>query len=466
MAKTHSAIQTITTVGGEASITFNNIPQNYTDLKLVVSVRDTNTPGNTDDGLFIQFNNVTSGYSNKVLYGNGSSALSGSNSYGLTSKSYVGAICTGSATSNTFGNAEIYIPNYTSSNYKSISSDAVLESNGTQVITALNTSLWSNPAAITIINISTNGYTFAANSTFTLYGIGSGAKATGGTVVGAGNYIYHTFTSTGTFVPTESIKNAEVLMVAGGAGGGGQAGGGGGAGGVLYASGQYLIAGTSYPITIGAGGTQGNPGTSGGNTYFGSLYATGGGGGGKSANNQDGVNGGSGGGGAGGYQTSYRQGYGGTGIAGQGNNGGDGRPPNGSGSGASGSGGGGGGAGGVGDTGSNTGNGGVGTAVYSAWGYATQTGANLGGTFYYAGGGGGGSGYQSSNILGLGGFGGGGIGGTAGSSVGGNGGSGVGGNGTANTGGGGGGGGGAQGGGGNSGGSGGSGLVIIRYQVN
>jgi len=157
--------------GGASAITFLSIPQTYTDLKIVVSARDTNTPGNTDDGLFIQFNGVTSGYSNKVLYGNGSSASSGSNSYGITSKSYVGAICTGSATANTFGNTEIYIPNYTSSNYKSVSSDSVLESNGTQVIDALNASLWSNTAAITSISLSTNGYTFAQYTTAYLYGI-------------------------------------------------------------------------------------------------------------------------------------------------------------------------------------------------------------------------------------------------------------------------------------------------------
>ena len=76
------------------------------------------------------------------------------------------------ATSSTFGNTEIYIPNYTSSNYKSLYSDSVTENNGTQILLGLNHSLWANTAAITSITIATaTGGNYVQNSSFYLYGI-------------------------------------------------------------------------------------------------------------------------------------------------------------------------------------------------------------------------------------------------------------------------------------------------------
>jgi hypothetical protein len=56
--------------------------------------------------------------------------------------------CLATATANTFGNTEFYIPNYTSSNYKSFSVDGVTENNATAAF-ALYAGLWSNTAAIT-----------------------------------------------------------------------------------------------------------------------------------------------------------------------------------------------------------------------------------------------------------------------------------------------------------------------------
>jgi hypothetical protein len=43
-----------------------------------------------------------------------------------------------SATAGTFSNSEIYIPNYTSSNQKSFSSDSVTENNATSAIAILS----------------------------------------------------------------------------------------------------------------------------------------------------------------------------------------------------------------------------------------------------------------------------------------------------------------------------------------
>ena len=118
----------------------------------------------------------------------------------------------------------------------------------------------------------------------------------------------------------------EYLIVAGGGGGGGwSTAGGGGAGGLLQSVTKFS-AGT-YTVTVGAGGTRGDNGSSrkgsnGGNSQFGaSLIAYGGGGGGANTGDFNGLNGGSGGGG---FQGSGATGIGGSGVADQGNNGGNG----------------------------------------------------------------------------------------------------------------------------------------------
>jgi hypothetical protein len=206
---------------------------------------------------------------------------------------------------------------------------------------------------------------------------------------------------------TSASFGIDYLVVAGGGAGGSNVdysngGGGGGAGGMLQATGYTVDPGTTYTITIGAGGVSNlnSGGTSGGgtNSSFATITATGGGGGGNRA-------GGAGGsGGSGGGRAPNSSSAGGTGIAGQGNNGGAG-----SGGGYGGGGGGAGqagNAGGIGSPGSNGGNG----LQSSITGTAT----------YYAGGGGG-AGKTSAGGLGGGGAGGTGA-GTGGTNTGGGGG--------------------------------------------
>jgi hypothetical protein len=128
---------------------------------------------------------------------------------------------------------------------------------------------------------------------------------------------------TTTWTAPTGVNQVEVLVVAGGGGGGSRFGGGGGGGGVIYDSAYPVTPGTSYTITVGAGGAPGpsnsTRGSNGGNSIFATLTASGGGGG--AAESQTANNGGSGGGGsyASGAQTA------GTGLAGQGFAGGAGR---------------------------------------------------------------------------------------------------------------------------------------------
>jgi len=431
MAKTYTLIQAQTLTSTAASVTFSNIPQNYTDLVVMVSSRVSNAA--VYGSVVFQPNGLTA--TSRRLYGDGSSstANTGVNAEGVG----------GSATANTFSNITYNLLNYTSSNYKIASVDWTGENNGAESYLGISGHLISTSSPITSFVITANTLNFIAGSTFYLYGVG-GTRATGGTITSDFNYTYHTFTSTSTFTALEKIKNAEILLVAGGGSGGSDASGGGGAGGVVYSSGQTFNAGTSYSAIIGAGGagnsTKLSAGNSGTNTLFSSVTAA--------------VGGGAGGGGAGGSGSSGGSGGGSrvsnnAGTSGQGNQGGSGNNASNY---PAGGGGGAGGAGVAGNFGGNSqgGNGGVGTNAYHYWHLATGTGVVSNGTYYIAGGGGGG---VSSGTGGAGGLGGG-TGGVISPNFSGNA--------TANTGSGSGGAGDASG----TTGSGGSGLVIVRYPSN
>jgi len=448
-----------------ASITFSNIPQSgYTDLKIVYSARNTSNAS----VVYFTCNGSAANRSMMLLYGSGSAtgSFSGSDSdarIGLTSQS--------DYTSNTFSNGEVYIPNYTSSNYKSISADAVQENNGSTAYAYLLADLWSNTAAITSFTLTPINNSFAQYSTFSLYGLAAvgttpvlGPKASGGNIVTTdGTYWYHGFLTSGYFTPIAGLT-CDYLVVAGGGGGGGGLAGGGGAGGFRTATSQSFTT-QNYSITVGAGG----PGTSvlqsfgfsGTNSViagsgFTTYSATGGGGGASISTN--GLAGGSGGGGGGSQDRGNPQ-TGGAGNAGsyspvEGYAGGQGIYAVGTSQHFSG---GGGGAGAVGGNAANGtgGNGGIGSYSAISGGATTGVGVLSGGNYYLAAGGGGAGRAAYSGTGGTGGTGGGGNGaGTnladATSA-------------TANTGSGG--GGGDWDGYGVSGAAGGSGLVIIRYAV-
>lgn len=436
--------------GGAATITFSSIPQTYTDLVVKFSLRcDT---GNVE--MYTTFNSdSTNKYTYKIIRANpaagGVSADSGSST--TYSKFYINW---SSTTANTFGNGEMYIPNYTSSNNKLFSSEMISENNSNDAWSQIQSAIYASTNAITSITFTANTGNFVQHSTAYLYGVSSasvGTKATGGNIISQDeDYYYHIFTSSGTFTPTQSLT-ADYLVVAGGAGGasgssGGGNGGGGGAGGLRCTVGAtggggslespLSLTTTGYTVTVGGGGSggsissfDGSRGANGSDSVFSTITSTGGGGGGSFQRN--GYSGGSGGGAgqspgnAGGAGTT-NQGYaggtttGGSGIGGSG----------------------GGGAGAVGGNCTNTGGGRGGIGIATTMGIQ-------GALTYYAGGGGG-STHGSGNGSAVGGLGGGGTGrnsnGTAPT------------NGTTNSG-----GGGGAGGEGSSSANGGSGIVIVRY---
>ena len=157
--------------GGAASVTFSSIPQTFTDLVMKISSRqDANTNAVM---LSFTFNGNATNYSRKNLYidGTGIGNLTGS-SETLSRFAFSNS---STFTANTFTNAELYIPNYTSSNAKSVSADGTAENNATLGYISMSANLWNpaSQAAITSIavSISSGGSSFVQYSTFTLYGI-------------------------------------------------------------------------------------------------------------------------------------------------------------------------------------------------------------------------------------------------------------------------------------------------------
>ena len=154
--------------GGAANITFSAIPNTYTDLIIKYSLRSNVSGVNESGG--IRFNSDSgANYTYKRLYGTGSAV--GSDSPG-SNFSWGGYVAGDTSTASTFGNGEMYIPNYAGSTNKSNSADGVGENNATSAFMSLHANLWSNTSAITsIVLLPINGTSWNQYSTAYLYGV-------------------------------------------------------------------------------------------------------------------------------------------------------------------------------------------------------------------------------------------------------------------------------------------------------
>jgi hypothetical protein len=172
MAYTYSKISSVTVgSGGSSSIDFIAIPQNYTDLVLVSSLRnDQNRSPEQYIYHTIKFNNSSSNYSWRSLYAEDPTVRSQSDSGGIYFYSP-----TASAVANIFSNNAAYFPNYAGNTYKSASmeSGSVNNASGNSLwLLDLSVGLWSQTAAINQITIVAFGTTkFVQYSTATLYGV-------------------------------------------------------------------------------------------------------------------------------------------------------------------------------------------------------------------------------------------------------------------------------------------------------
>jgi hypothetical protein len=172
-------ISTITVgSGGASNIEFTSIPQTYTDLQILLSCR-TAQAAITDDIYMILSGDVTTSYSGRILAGDGTSGSSFS--YSASGGAFSGPVAGASATSNTFGNSLITIPNYAGSTNKSISYDAVTETNGTLGRQQIAANLFAKTTAVTSVKfITAASANFVQHSSISIYGI---TKGSGGATV-------------------------------------------------------------------------------------------------------------------------------------------------------------------------------------------------------------------------------------------------------------------------------------------
>ena len=147
-----------------ASVTFSNIPQTYKTLKILMSARGDGAATTNTGG--INFNTSSAG-SVRLLYGTGSAAASTT----AAALQWIANPVGSTATTNTFSNGEIVIPNYSGNTAKPISVDNVNENNGTEATLHFVAGLRTDTSPITSITFTLSAPNFVFGSTFTLYGL-------------------------------------------------------------------------------------------------------------------------------------------------------------------------------------------------------------------------------------------------------------------------------------------------------
>lgn len=145
--------------GGASTIGFSSIPSTYTDLCVKYSGRNINNAYTFSIAL-----NGTTVTASRRFFGTGSGG-GNSDTYNGMYTDYSSAIA------NAFGNAEIYIPNYTTSSYKSLSVDAVSEDNYSSAYMNIAGLLLATTSVVSSITLIPESGNFAQYSSATLYGI-------------------------------------------------------------------------------------------------------------------------------------------------------------------------------------------------------------------------------------------------------------------------------------------------------
>lgn len=152
--------------GGAASIEFTSIPQDGTDLVVVLSGRTSRS--GTDDTAKITFNNDNgNNYSFVYLQGDGGAASSFSN----TLNRFIPSINGNTSTANTFSNLTLYVSNYTSTTNKSVAIDFVWENNSSYAVANITAGSYSTTSAISTVTLTGDFNSFVEYSTASLYKI-------------------------------------------------------------------------------------------------------------------------------------------------------------------------------------------------------------------------------------------------------------------------------------------------------
>ena len=153
-----------------ASVTFSSIPSTYKDLAVRISSRTDSAV--VQDPLQMQINGSSAtNYSYTNLNGTGATAVVSSGSTTAATQSRISYTDAATATTNTFGSAEIYIPNYAATVTKCFNGFGVQENNNSTAYMSATALLWNQTAAITALTFLSGSANFITGSSFYLYGI-------------------------------------------------------------------------------------------------------------------------------------------------------------------------------------------------------------------------------------------------------------------------------------------------------
>lgn len=169
MPKGVQPIFTQTASGSSPTITFNNIPQTFTDLKIVASMRT--AAAVNYDYIYGTINDLTPTQWLSEFYGTGTT-YGGSSTTGATGFR-MGYANGASALSNTCSVSTLYIPNYTQPRIKSGLLYSVQEnSTTTNAVQTMSTVAMEVYSPIVKLSFTPNSaQNFTNLTTFTLYGI-------------------------------------------------------------------------------------------------------------------------------------------------------------------------------------------------------------------------------------------------------------------------------------------------------
>tara|TARA_R110000796_G_scaffold248111_1_gene374347 strand:+ start:1507 stop:1992 length:486 start_codon:yes stop_codon:yes gene_type:complete len=145
--------------GGVASIEFTAIPQDATDLVLLLSGR--NTVAGSGMGMKLELNGIATGYTAKRLLTDGSSV------YNDSSHGYV--MTANTAVANNFSSTKFFFFNYTSSLAKDFTIDALNVNNTTDAYQMIVAGTSAATAAITSIKTFGNSGNFMEYTVASLY---------------------------------------------------------------------------------------------------------------------------------------------------------------------------------------------------------------------------------------------------------------------------------------------------------
>lgn len=160
MASTYEKIASTTLGGTSTSVTLSSIPSTYTDLVLILNLTATVA---LDMGIRVNGDTGTN-YSETIIGGNGTTAATTR----TTSSTLWGNIYTAVSTVSGNFNGIVNFNNYSNTTtYKTMLNRFNSTSYGTEAIMAL----WRSTSAINSVTVLAQNSSFAAGSTFTLYGI-------------------------------------------------------------------------------------------------------------------------------------------------------------------------------------------------------------------------------------------------------------------------------------------------------